>query len=595
MATVAPHHQQQQQPQPQQQHGGRKPVLTVIAPGAGLKANKQVFDQLQHPGSGWDVKVEGQSKAAYDVYPPPWQNGRPGANLQTFGEEVARKGVPGKSDCLLFGSRGGQVVLPVLWRAHGDALPPAVVINGGCAMSLLPTEGWQHWPAGTVTLLLMGGEDFFRGGLSPEQHLQDAMACVPRANGTTAILYVDQMRHMPQNELLQPVLPRLLHAALAWEASCKPPAESFDELLSVVRRGGFSGRFVHKAAPGDSWEEVVFNRGAQTNSQRSVSPKAPLPAALQRPATASEAQEQRPRMDSAAARLGVTPRMLATEKKPRTAVSFGLGSAQPPPRTTGAASASCGAGPTDTRASATFNQATMQPDAMVASASCPGDVGARSTFRKSTTQPAAMQDLGTLATASPQDHLAPPGGVHTFGSAGGNMNIPVGAQPAVLTSTTKPGVLSLPAGAIPKRIIEGFTMPGASLTTAHSWSTTAYGGSIQGYTTPFAASSTPGAALGTVFPHARTAPSTPMATPRAAAVSSCLLSPSPSSGAPSPSPHSGAGLSSPYPALLRSTTPLPAKTQAPLTSHTSQHAASAAAPPPMMLSGRSRMVRFVSN
>lgn len=280
---------------PVAKHESNRKVLTVIAPGAGMKTSEKVFDQLKRPDSGFEVRVEGHSKASYDVYPPTWQNGRAGSNLQTFGEEVVRKGFANRSDCLLFGSRGGQVVLPVLWRAFGNDVPPAVVINGGCAMSIMPTEDWQYWPVGTVTFLLMGGEDFFRGGHSPDQHILDAMSCVPLANGTTAILYVNQMKHMPQREILQPVLQLMLHAAMEWKISGTAPGDKFGEILTAIRRGGFSGRLVHKCSLGDSWEEVSFSASCQNSSQRQVHPRAPLPAALKKPA----AQEQAPQAPAA--------------------------------------------------------------------------------------------------------------------------------------------------------------------------------------------------------------------------------------------------------------------------------------------------------
>ena len=35
--------------------------------------------------------------------------------------------------CMVFGSRGGQVVLPELWAALGNKVPPSIVINGGAA------------------------------------------------------------------------------------------------------------------------------------------------------------------------------------------------------------------------------------------------------------------------------------------------------------------------------------------------------------------------------------------------------------------------------------------------------------------------------
>lgn len=58
-------------------------------------------------------------------------------------------------DCLVCGSRGGQVTLPALWRL-GCRLP-CVVLNGGCARE----EAAWVWPTGVSVVLLTGGDDFF--------------------------------------------------------------------------------------------------------------------------------------------------------------------------------------------------------------------------------------------------------------------------------------------------------------------------------------------------------------------------------------------------------------------------------------------------
>ena len=128
-----------------------------------------------------------------DRYPDTWQSGGPAPNLQSFGEDVVRIGVHRRDtslnleirlghvvtggrcpnllldwgvDCFLFGSRGGQVVLPILWQSLQNATPPrqglglldsfpawelnswGVVVNGGCAMRLPgPTI---CWPEGAI-------------------------------------------------------------------------------------------------------------------------------------------------------------------------------------------------------------------------------------------------------------------------------------------------------------------------------------------------------------------------------------------------------------------------------------------------------------
>ncbi|KAL1508424.1 hypothetical protein AB1Y20_004531 [Prymnesium parvum] len=56
-------------------------------------------------------------------------------------------------DCLVCGSRGGEVTLPALWLL--GCRMPAVVINGGCARE---KAGWL-WPPGVYVVLLTGGRD----------------------------------------------------------------------------------------------------------------------------------------------------------------------------------------------------------------------------------------------------------------------------------------------------------------------------------------------------------------------------------------------------------------------------------------------------
>lgn len=71
---------------------------------------------------------------------PNWPHGAPAPNLQTFAEEVLETRVHERVRCMVFGSRGGQVVLPQMWQAQAQGLyrevPPAVIINGGCVWVL---------------------------------------------------------------------------------------------------------------------------------------------------------------------------------------------------------------------------------------------------------------------------------------------------------------------------------------------------------------------------------------------------------------------------------------------------------------------------
>lgn len=238
-------------------------VVTVVAPGAGVDVNSASYESLKktsdHRSYGAiEVRFKGHKGAAYDVYPSSWPHGRAAPNLQSFAESLAEAGDLSSSSCLIFGSRGGQVVLPALWRAFGSSLPPALVINGGCAMSMLPDRGWWHWPDGAISFLLMGGKDYFRGKFSNEQHLRDAMGSVPKCNSTTAILYIDQMSHTPHGSLFMPLLGPLVHSLFEWKDSGCAPVSTFRHIINIARAGGFTGRLTFKEEPGDKWDETSF-------------------------------------------------------------------------------------------------------------------------------------------------------------------------------------------------------------------------------------------------------------------------------------------------------------------------------------------------
>jgi len=243
-------------------------MVSVIAPGAGTRANGAVYADLGCDG-GVCLEIVGQSGSPYDCYPASWPQGSQAPNLESFTHEVLHKGIVEQNDCLIFGSRGGQVVLPCLWHARGAAVPPAIVINGGCAMSL-PTN--VYWPETAVTFLLLGGRDTFRGGFSTSEYIANARNCVPRENRTTAILYVHEMTHMPQANLLGAAVRPMLAALLAWRASEKPPRADFERLVGAVLRGGWSGQLWYTLGNG-AWQDVPFGAcKAATDSIRLTGP-----------------------------------------------------------------------------------------------------------------------------------------------------------------------------------------------------------------------------------------------------------------------------------------------------------------------------------
>mmetsp|Transcript_121429 Transcript_121429/g.303027 ORF Transcript_121429/g.303027 Transcript_121429/m.303027 type:complete len:147 (+) Transcript_121429:2106-2546(+) len=122
----------------------------------------------------------------------------------------------------------------------------------------LPTS--VDWPRSAITFLLMGGRDNFRGAMSPEAYIADAKSRVPKENRTTAILFVNEMPHMPQCRLLAIVLPIMLKALLAWKdsgAEAPPKAELKALLAKLTEAACWSGRLLYTQGAG-AWQDTEF-------------------------------------------------------------------------------------------------------------------------------------------------------------------------------------------------------------------------------------------------------------------------------------------------------------------------------------------------
>lgn len=241
---------------------GSGTAVTVVAPGGGTGCNAAAYSHLGHLPN-LTVDIVGQSRAPYDRYPPGWPEGSPAPNLETFAEDLVARCVLENTDCLIVGSRGGQVVLPTFWRMRGASTPPAVVINGGCAMSGLPSK--IIWPDTAVTFLVLGSRDYFKGDQSTAMYMADTRSSVPPANSTTAILLINEMEHMPDTDVLSGILPHLVKAAVAWGPSCDQASgrrivrAELDDILCILVALGLSGRLHYTIGPG-KWEEFVFDR-----------------------------------------------------------------------------------------------------------------------------------------------------------------------------------------------------------------------------------------------------------------------------------------------------------------------------------------------
>jgi len=227
------------------------PVM-VIAPGGGTRSNASVYSAL-NTKAHMKVRIAGQSGTPYDRYPPLFPDGHEAPNLESFASDLLSEGVL-EARCLVFGSRGGQAVLPALWKVQGEAVPPSVIINGGCAMSL-PQK--PAWPVGAVTFLVLGGQDYFKGDMSDDAYFAKTQSAVPSQCLTCAILFVKEMAHMPKPSLLGAILSTLIKAVVTWKATADAPIEEFGVAVAALNRGGWSGRLAFKSAP-EVWQDMFF-------------------------------------------------------------------------------------------------------------------------------------------------------------------------------------------------------------------------------------------------------------------------------------------------------------------------------------------------
>lgn len=248
--------------------------VSLVAPGGGVEGNGAVYAELED-GGHFHVDVVGRKSTLYDRYPECWQGGGPAPNLVSFADDLLHIGVHESTDCFVFGSRGGQVVLPAFWRTLGNSMPPCVVINGGCAMNLPGPP--VSWPSNATTIMLMAGQDFFRGSQPSHEYLQSACQCVSPENRTTAILYVPEMKHMPQPDILRAALVHLVRAALFWHVNHDSvPISHLRAAGFALRQLGCGSRLLYTSTQGQ-WQEMLFGPQANDRPAAPLSPRAPRP------------------------------------------------------------------------------------------------------------------------------------------------------------------------------------------------------------------------------------------------------------------------------------------------------------------------------
>lgn len=255
-----------------------KTRVVVVAPGAGVGSNGKVYMSFKQDPR-LQLRLAGRSGMPYDRYPPMWPQGGPAPNLATFAQGMLSEGLLGSTDCLILGSRGGQVVLPSLWNALGDSAPPAIVINGGCAMDL-PFK--FNWPGKAVTLLVLGGRDYFKPvNVAPHQYLSYSQRYVPTSNSSTAILYVQEMEHMPSQPVLAAVLNHAIAALVSWRRHGQVPLGAFETILRSVKSLGMTARLTYISA--GAWQEVGDNSPLPSRGTAPLQSPFSTPSLLQSP------------------------------------------------------------------------------------------------------------------------------------------------------------------------------------------------------------------------------------------------------------------------------------------------------------------------
>ena len=176
--------------------------LIIIRPGAGYSEinNKLAFDEYARI-SGHTLETIGESGGQYDHYPcvdinkMQWGgNCEEKDNLESFAElmvaPICKERIQeNKKMVLIFGSRGGQIVLPKLWQLGVNL--PAIVINAGCCRPEV-----QPPPNGGRLALISCAQDYF--------NTQDSKVVIKwieqKRSPDSAQVFVLPQLHMPKLE-----------------------------------------------------------------------------------------------------------------------------------------------------------------------------------------------------------------------------------------------------------------------------------------------------------------------------------------------------------------------------------------------------------
>jgi len=109
------------------------------------------------------------------------------------------------------------------------------------------------------------------------QYLGNTVRCVGADNRTTAVLYIPEMTHMPQKEVMGAVIAPLLLAALFWRRSPNDaPLRQLSAAGRALEQLGFASRLLYTGGPGQ-WQEMQFGPQTPDTPAKPLSPRAPKP------------------------------------------------------------------------------------------------------------------------------------------------------------------------------------------------------------------------------------------------------------------------------------------------------------------------------
>jgi hypothetical protein len=264
-----------------------KKVVQVFGPGGGTFQCRDAFQAIDQDLQ-IAVEVVGSTfsfGAPYDKYP----DGHSGPNHHTFAQSVIdgtfqdyftpyvvpghappRLGAPGtpllEAAALFFGSRGGQMVLPYMWSRVGDALPPVVIVNAGPTQANIPFA--EYWPPNAIVFLLVCGSDetFKNQQTAPEEYFRQTLSGVPTNSARTAVLFVKELFHMPDDELMMKVYPHMTKSVIEWKEAGEPNTNRFQRMVETISSHRPNPRFGTSRYTGemrwkhgtDQWQVIQF-------------------------------------------------------------------------------------------------------------------------------------------------------------------------------------------------------------------------------------------------------------------------------------------------------------------------------------------------